>query len=73
MNGKIFSIDLSYACSLAPASDSDSGCAKVLFDIFKNNLKYKQSSFKALRYGRTGMSFLICGIYLWIISIRLAI
>lgn len=64
MSGKLWTTDLSYACELGPQSESDSGCAMVFFDIFKNNLKYTDSAFTNLRDARTGLSMLVCGGYI---------
>lgn len=67
MGGKLWTIDLSYGCELSGNSESDSGCAKVFFDIFKNNLKYTDSLFVNLRDSRCGISMIVCGFYLAIV------
>lgn len=64
MAGKMWTTDLSYACSLSSASDSDSGCAKVFFDLFKNELNYNDEAFDSIRNGRCGIAMIVCGSYL---------
>jgi hypothetical protein len=49
MAGKIWTTDLSLNCNVTPYSESDDGCAVVLFDLFKNQLKYTSDSFVNLR------------------------
>lgn len=45
MNGKYWTTNLNYASSLTSESESDPGEGIVLFDVFKNNLKYNNASF----------------------------
>lgn len=49
MSGKIWTTDLSLSCNVTPYSESDDGCAVVLFDLFKNQLKYTSDAFVNLR------------------------
>jgi len=66
MNGSIWHINLSYACNLDPPSSVDSSCPVVFFDIFKNNMLYSDSNFENIRYGRTGFTLVVCGIYVFV-------
>ena len=66
MAGQLWDVDLTYACELLPGSDADSGCGRVIFDLFKNQLKYTDSDFDSLRNARCGLTFIICGVYLMI-------
>jgi hypothetical protein len=73
MNGSLWHIDLSYACNFDPPSEADVGCPSVFFDIFKNDLKYSDNGFMNLRFGRTGVAFLVYGLYLMYLLTRMTI
>ena len=57
-----------FACNLDPANESDSGCSKTFFDVFKNGLQYSSSNFETQSNGRLGMAFIVSGLFTLYVS-----